>query len=359
MLGKARRHRARPAGRSAAVDLRRARLGLGRGEPGLPRGRAPGNGRICSPGARARPLAVALVAIAGLAVLACAPAAAPGPTACLLARLRPAHGVLGVARTGQARADTSAHRGGWLLAATLAVRLLGRTVRVARDRGRLRWCRRWRWSGSPTSAPISSAVRSVDASSRLRSVRARAGRGQSAVRAQSSCSDCSRRRVPSLAQSLPAALVASACRLVRGGGPCRAGGIVDRRRPARIAAQASRGCQGQRHDPSGPWRRARPDRRADTGDARGVAALPTAAIIACMQSITVLGATGSIGDSTLDVVARNPDRYRVFALSGRERIDRLASLCLRFRAAVRRGARCRGGGEPEGDACAAPAARSR
>ncbi|MCL4745753.1 MAG: 1-deoxy-D-xylulose-5-phosphate reductoisomerase [Burkholderiaceae bacterium] len=50
-----------------------------------------------------------------------------------------------------------------------------------------------------------------------------------------------------------------------------------------------------------------------------------------MQSITVLGATGSIGDSTLDVIARNPDRFRVFALSGRERIDRLASLCLRFR----------------------------
>jgi len=49
-----------------------------------------------------------------------------------------------------------------------------------------------------------------------------------------------------------------------------------------------------------------------------------------MQSLTVLGATGSIGGSTLDVVARHPDRYRVFALSGRERIDRLADLCVRF-----------------------------
>ncbi len=49
-----------------------------------------------------------------------------------------------------------------------------------------------------------------------------------------------------------------------------------------------------------------------------------------MQSLTVLGATGSIGGSTLDVVARHPDRYRVFALSGRERLDRLAELCTGF-----------------------------
>ncbi|HAJ85566.1 MAG TPA: hypothetical protein DEP73_19800, partial [Pseudomonas sp.] len=32
--------------------------------------------------------------------------------------------------------------------------------------------------------------------------------------------------------------------------------------------------------------------------------------------ITILGATGSIGLSTLDVVARHPDRYDVFALTG-------------------------------------------
>jgi 1-deoxy-D-xylulose-5-phosphate reductoisomerase len=50
-----------------------------------------------------------------------------------------------------------------------------------------------------------------------------------------------------------------------------------------------------------------------------------------MQSLTVLGATGSIGASTLDVVARHPDRYRVFALSGHQRIDELAALCARHR----------------------------
>lgn len=46
------------------------------------------------------------------------------------------------------------------------------------------------------------------------------------------------------------------------------------------------------------------------------------------QRITVLGATGSIGGSTLDVVARHPDRFEVFALTGNSRIDELESLCV-------------------------------
>ncbi|MDC0686866.1 1-deoxy-D-xylulose-5-phosphate reductoisomerase [Mitsuaria sp. RG] len=52
-----------------------------------------------------------------------------------------------------------------------------------------------------------------------------------------------------------------------------------------------------------------------------------------MQRITVLGATGSIGLSTLDVIARHPDRYQVFALSGYSRIDELLALCERHRPA--------------------------
>ncbi|QXH50384.1 1-deoxy-D-xylulose-5-phosphate reductoisomerase [Pseudomonas fakonensis] len=51
------------------------------------------------------------------------------------------------------------------------------------------------------------------------------------------------------------------------------------------------------------------------------------------QRITVLGATGSIGLSTLDVIARHPDRYQVFALSGYSRVDELLALCLRHRPA--------------------------
>lgn len=46
------------------------------------------------------------------------------------------------------------------------------------------------------------------------------------------------------------------------------------------------------------------------------------------QQITVLGATGSIGVSTLDVVARHPERYQVFALSADRRWQLLATQCL-------------------------------
>ncbi|CAI8900126.1 1-deoxy-D-xylulose 5-phosphate reductoisomerase [Pseudomonas sp. IT-P100] len=47
------------------------------------------------------------------------------------------------------------------------------------------------------------------------------------------------------------------------------------------------------------------------------------------QQITVLGATGSIGLSTLDVIARHPERYQVFALSGFTRLSELHALCVR------------------------------
>ena len=50
-----------------------------------------------------------------------------------------------------------------------------------------------------------------------------------------------------------------------------------------------------------------------------------------LQWITVLGATGSIGLSTLDVVARHPERYRVFALTGHSRLVELETLCLKHK----------------------------
>ncbi len=49
------------------------------------------------------------------------------------------------------------------------------------------------------------------------------------------------------------------------------------------------------------------------------------------QRITVLGATGSIGLSTLDVIARHPERYQAFALTGFSRIAELEQLCVRHR----------------------------
>lgn len=47
------------------------------------------------------------------------------------------------------------------------------------------------------------------------------------------------------------------------------------------------------------------------------------------QQITILGATGSIGLSTLDVVARHPALYQVFALTGFSRLDELLALCIK------------------------------
>ncbi len=50
-----------------------------------------------------------------------------------------------------------------------------------------------------------------------------------------------------------------------------------------------------------------------------------------VQHISVLGATGSIGLSTLDVIARHPDRYQVFALTGFSRVAELEALCVKHK----------------------------
>ncbi len=49
------------------------------------------------------------------------------------------------------------------------------------------------------------------------------------------------------------------------------------------------------------------------------------------QRLTILGATGSIGVNTLDVVERNPERYEVVALTGHRRADLLAQQCIRHK----------------------------
>jgi 1-deoxy-D-xylulose-5-phosphate reductoisomerase len=51
-----------------------------------------------------------------------------------------------------------------------------------------------------------------------------------------------------------------------------------------------------------------------------------------MQSITILGATGSIGRSTLDVVGQHPDKYSVFALTGQSQLKLLAQQSFEFNA---------------------------
>jgi 1-deoxy-D-xylulose-5-phosphate reductoisomerase len=49
-----------------------------------------------------------------------------------------------------------------------------------------------------------------------------------------------------------------------------------------------------------------------------------------MQSVTVLGSTGSIGISTLDVLARHPDRYSVYALTANTSVDELFAQVMAF-----------------------------
>ena len=49
-----------------------------------------------------------------------------------------------------------------------------------------------------------------------------------------------------------------------------------------------------------------------------------------MQHITVLGSTGSIGGNTLDVIARHPDRFKLFALSAATQVDLMLAQCAQF-----------------------------
>jgi 1-deoxy-D-xylulose-5-phosphate reductoisomerase len=50
-----------------------------------------------------------------------------------------------------------------------------------------------------------------------------------------------------------------------------------------------------------------------------------------LLNLTILGCTGSIGTNTLDVVARHPERYQVFALCAHRQIDLLFQQCVQFR----------------------------
>jgi len=49
-----------------------------------------------------------------------------------------------------------------------------------------------------------------------------------------------------------------------------------------------------------------------------------------MQNVTILGATGSIGQSTLDVIALHPEQFRVFALTAHRQVDKMQQLCEQY-----------------------------
>jgi len=50
-----------------------------------------------------------------------------------------------------------------------------------------------------------------------------------------------------------------------------------------------------------------------------------------MQSLTVLGSTGSIGTNTLDVVERHPEKFKIVALTANSQVDLLFRQCLQFK----------------------------
>ncbi len=49
------------------------------------------------------------------------------------------------------------------------------------------------------------------------------------------------------------------------------------------------------------------------------------------KRVAILGSTGSVGVSTLDVLARHPDQFEVFALTAATRVDEMLAQCLQFR----------------------------
>ncbi|MES2990567.1 MAG: 1-deoxy-D-xylulose-5-phosphate reductoisomerase [Pseudomonadota bacterium] len=49
-----------------------------------------------------------------------------------------------------------------------------------------------------------------------------------------------------------------------------------------------------------------------------------------LQRVCILGATGSVGTSTLDVISRHPDRFQVFALTAHSRVDDLFAQCVQW-----------------------------
>lgn len=50
--------------------------------------------------------------------------------------------------------------------------------------------------------------------------------------------------------------------------------------------------------------------------------------------ITILGSTGSIGQNTLDVIRRHPEKFSVYALTGNSKIDLLAQQCREFKPTI-------------------------
>ena len=121
------------------------------------------------------------------------------------------------------------------------------------------------------------------------------------------------------AVKLPAILLSLAVPL-RGGGAAR--------RFVRKRSEAAGGRQGQRNLASRPWRPARPARRAGAG-CRPDRGPDGGGLAMTRRGLSILGATGSVGTSTLDLVERNPDRFEVIALTAASNVAALADAARR------------------------------
>src|SRR5690606_21301153 len=104
------------------------------------------------------------------------------------------------------------------------------------------------------------------------------------------------------------------------------------RRLLRKLAQAARGREGQLPPDPGPRRRVRPGGWAATRGDRGRHACGEHRQLT--RSISILGATGSVGASTLDLVRRNRDEWRVVALTANCSARELAALAREFEAEI-------------------------
>lgn len=50
-----------------------------------------------------------------------------------------------------------------------------------------------------------------------------------------------------------------------------------------------------------------------------------------MQQVTILGATGSVGASSLDVISQHPDQYSVYAVTANTNVEKMLSICQQYR----------------------------
>src|SRR5256886_7358969 len=110
------------------------------------------------------------------------------------------------------------------------------------------------------------------------------------------------------------------------------GRLFHHRRPHRESAEALRRREGQRPRVSGARRSHGPHRQSHRGRS-GAAARADAARSRAVIGVAVLGSTGSVGESTLDVLARHPDRFRLVAIAANTNAAKLAQQVLAWRPA--------------------------